>query len=84
MLLLPLQLTNTLTESFYAGGKWEEGEEGEGKKKGREEVGEGRERRKGREDIVMASLTNLQKVKRELRGSSYISTGTCMTLEENW
>lgn len=50
MLLLPLQLSNTLTERLYAGRKWEEGEEGEGKKK-------------GEEDIVMASLTNLQKVK---------------------
>ena len=58
MLLLPLQLSNTLTESFYAGRKW----------KRREEVGEGRGKRigrKGRQDIEMARnpLTRLQKLR---------------------
>ena len=49
MLLLPLQLTDTLTESFYAGRKWEEGE-GEGREKGsgRGEGKDNRERGEGK------------------------------------
>lgn len=73
MLLLPLQLTDTLTESFYTGRKLEE-EEGEGRdqESGRGEGKDNRERGRGRrrgrkrtEDLVVAtnSLTNLQKVR---------------------
>ena len=73
MLLLPLQLTDTLTESFYTGRKLEEEGEGRDKGSGRGEGKDNRERGRGRrtrgrkrtEDLVVAtnSLTNLQKVR---------------------